>query len=217
MRECGPMKSKGRGPFFSHRRRSWLARAFSLVEVLVAMALAALVLGVLLRSVGLELAGVARVMPRYQNLILASYELEAALGERTPGDEKRDFYPYPRQPGDGDPWKIEITSETTTADPRLEQVALKLIPTIGPEIIVSAYRLRNRHADQAPPGPSPSPGASPGPPSGSPSPGGPGNQGAANTGLSGATPSAPGGFNNGGGTGFNSGGNTTGGTTGGGL
>ena len=117
------MNSKGGGPFFSHRHRSCI-RAFSLIEVLVALALAALVLGVLLRSVGLERSGVARVMPRLQNLVLASYELESALGEHTPGEETRDFYPYPQQPGEGDPWKLELKSEVTTADPRLEQVTL---------------------------------------------------------------------------------------------
>lgn len=191
-----------------------MSRAFSLVEVLVAMALAALVLGVLLRSVGLELSGVARVMPRFQNLVLASYELEAALGERTPGEETRDFYPYPLQPGEGDPWKLELSSEVTTADPRLEQVTLVLTPTNGPPVTVSAYRLRARHQDE--PFPSGSPSASPSPrPGASPSPGGPTNQSA-----TGATPSLgaspPGGS---GGSGF---GNTTGsstglGTTGGGL
>lgn len=205
MRECGRMKSKSGGLFFSHRHRSWLARAFTLVEVLVALALAALVLGVLLRSVGLELAGVARVMPRFQNLVLASYELEAALGEHTPGHETRDFYPYPKEPGEGDPWKLEITSEVTTADPRLEQVLLKLTPTNGVPITVSAYRLRARHQD-AQPGASPSP-----TPGSSPSPGGPGNQGATTA----ASPT-PSGSN--GGTSFGtSGSSTAGGTTGGGL
>lgn len=178
------------------------------------MALAALVLGVLLRSVGLELSGVARVMPRLQNLVLASYELESALGERTPGEETRDFYPYPREPGEGDPWKLEIKSEVTTADPRLEQVTLTLIPTNGPEINVTAYRLRARHQDQMPPGP----GASPSPrPTPSSTPGGPTNQGAATTGNTGSSPSATGGSGFGNSSGSSGFGNTTGATTGGGL
>lgn len=190
-----------------------MSRAFSLVEVLVAMALAALVLGVLLRSVGLELAGVARVIPRFQNLVLASYELEAALGERTPGEESRDFYPYPREPGEGDPWKLVLESEVTTADPRLEQVTLTLTPATGVPVSVTAYRLRARHQDE--PFPAGSPGASPSPrPNPSLSPGGPTNQ----TATSGATPGS-GATPLGGGSGF---GNTTGsstglGTTGGGL
>lgn len=191
-------------------RPHWLSqKAFTLIEVLISLGLAALVLGVLLRSVATELAGVARLTPRFQNLLLASYELEAALGERTPGEETRDFYPYPREPGDGDPWKVQISSEVTTADPRLEAVTLVLTPSNAMPVTVSAYRLRARRQDEPPvggPSPSPRPGASPRP-GGSPRPSG---TGSTSGGLSGGTTGGlPGGASGGG----LSGGTTVGGST----
>lgn len=143
-------------------------RAFSLIEVLVALALAALVLGVLLRSVGLQLSSLARLMPRFEALVTASYELESALGERTPGHESRELYLYPRQEGEGKPWKLEFTAEVTTADPRLERVLLELTTDRGVFVALSAYRLRMRHPDKKKPGPPD--GGPPPPPDGGPPP-----------------------------------------------
>ncbi|MEW6282279.1 MAG: hypothetical protein AB1758_26975 [Candidatus Eremiobacterota bacterium] len=219
---------KRRRAFGRSTSRSWWipgGGGFSLLEVLVALALTALTLAALLRSAGLEMAGLARIMPRYQALVLASSELEMALQEKTSGEEEREFWPYPLEPGEGDPCKLTITSKVTTADPRLEEIRLRLDTPRGYHVTLSAYRLRARHQDgTGGPTPSPSPGATPGqPPSPSPSPqagssGGfsSGSQGVgSSSGSQGASSGSQG--SSGGFPGATSGGSSQGGSTGGGT
>ena len=54
---------------------------FSLLEVLAAMAIAALTFGVLLRSVSLQILTISRATARYQSLSYASALLERKMAE----------------------------------------------------------------------------------------------------------------------------------------
>lgn len=111
------------------------------MEILIAVALAALVLGVLLRTVGLQMVAVSRATDRYRALLYASSVLERKLAEGFTGDaaieeEGPDGYVY------------TLEAQVVTADPRVEQVKVLVSSPRGSNASLSAYRLRIRRESQ---------------------------------------------------------------------
>lgn len=117
-------------------------RGFNLVEILIAVALAALVLGVLLRTVGLQMVAVSRATDRYRSLLYASHVLERKLSEGFSGDSVTDEAGL-----DGYMYTLDV--QVVTADPRVEQVKVVVSSPRGSNASLSAYRLRIRR-EQAP-------------------------------------------------------------------
>lgn len=113
---------------------------FSLLEVLAAMAIAALTFGVLLRSVSLQILTISRATGRYQSLAYASALLERKMAEGVTEDEavsaELDSYSY------------SIDTHVVTADPRVQQVEVKVSANQGGGASLSAYRLRIRRRKQ---------------------------------------------------------------------
>lgn len=114
------------------------AGGFTLLEVLLALALAALVLGTLLSSAGVQTLRIARIGPRYQALLCASRILEKAADEGFRGEESGNER--------GLDWRLRTSP--VSADPRLEQIRVEL-PGAGPgsSVVLTAYRLRARNQD----------------------------------------------------------------------
>ena len=111
---------------------------FTLLEVLLALALAAMVLGTLLTAAGVQTLRIARIEPRYQALLTASRILEKAADQRFRGEESGTEQ--------GLDWRLRITP--VPADPRLEQLHLEVLGTRpGTSVVLAAYRLRARHED----------------------------------------------------------------------
>ncbi len=111
---------------------------FTLLEVLLALALAALVLGTLLSSAGVQTLRIARIEPRYQALLTASRVLEKAADQRFRGEESGS--------GQGLEWRLQTAP--VPADPRLEQIRVEVRGTRpGTSVVLAAYRLRARHED----------------------------------------------------------------------
>ncbi|MCA9791672.1 MAG: prepilin-type N-terminal cleavage/methylation domain-containing protein [Candidatus Eremiobacteraeota bacterium] len=109
---------------------------FSLLEVLAAMAIAALTFGVLLRSVSLQILTISRATARYQSLSYASALLERKMAEGVTEDEaitdELDDYSY------------RVDTHVVTADPRVQQVEVVVKSNQGGGASLSAYRLRIR-------------------------------------------------------------------------
>lgn len=111
---------------------------FSLLEVLVALALAALVLGVLIRTAGAESLEIGRATSRYQALVTASGLLEAAAEERFGGEES----------GEEGPVGYRLETRTMPVDPRLEELRVEVEGERGVRLVLRAYRLRARHREE---------------------------------------------------------------------
>lgn len=124
---------------------------FTLVEVLVALAMAAVGFGVVLHSVGLQMAVVAGAVDRHQMLLYSSQLLEtnlaAGLGEEdvdeqelveedeSDSEDRRDQMVKASQ------YLYSIKLSPVTADPRIQQVTATLRAGRG-STRLSAYRLR---------------------------------------------------------------------------
>lgn len=126
---------------------------FTLVEVLVALAMAAVGFGVVLHSVGLQMAIVAGAVDRHQMLLYSSQLLEtnlaAGLGEEdvdeqelveedeseSDSEDRRDQMVKASQ------YLYSIKLSPVTADPRIQQVTATIKAGRG-STRLSAYRLR---------------------------------------------------------------------------
>jgi prepilin-type N-terminal cleavage/methylation domain-containing protein len=121
---------------------------FTLIEVLIALALAAVGFGVILNSVGLQMTLVSTSVERHQMLLYASEALETALARGTVGEEEIEE-PIFRPGRDGkDDQQVpqffySISARPVTADPRVEQVTVNVKGSSG-QVRLSAYRLRVR-------------------------------------------------------------------------
>ena len=116
----------------------------------MALALAAIVLGIVLNTVSRQTLGVARAMPRYQAVLQASQALELKMEQDASG-EKATAQPT---------FKFDQKVAVVTADPRVEQVEIKTFYAGGNSLTLAAYRLRvkrRRGGDSASPTPSPTP------------------------------------------------------------
>lgn len=125
-------------------------KGFTLVEVLLALAIAALGFGVVLHSVGLQMTLVASSVERHQMLLYASEALEVALARGTLGEEEVEV-PIGRQSRTQNEsesletaqFLYRITAQPVTADPRVQQITVTVRGDRG-QVRLSAYRLRVR-------------------------------------------------------------------------
>lgn len=119
--------------------------AFTLMEVLVALGLATLVLGVLLSGAGLQALRIARVEPQYRAMLAGSAVLEKAADQRFRGEETGT--------AQGLPWRL--TTGSVPADPRIDQLRVEVEGRGRAVVTLRAYRLRAQHQDpKASPSPS---------------------------------------------------------------
>lgn len=134
----------------SIRRR----QAFTLSEVLVALGLAALVLGVVLQAASRDTLSVARSPHRYQALLRASQVLEYRMEEDRQNDDATGSA--------GEKFPYDLSTRPVVTDPRVEQVEVAVSSGLKRREVVSAYRLRIRRQGGEDAGePTPSPSASP--------------------------------------------------------
>lgn len=123
---------------------------FTLVEVLVALAIAALGFGVILHSLGLQLTTVATSVDRHQMLMSASQVLETSLANGKLVQDRSDVPLVSDRRSSRESTSIEISrflyslrSSPVTSDPRIQQVQTTV--TNGRRrATLSAYRLKIR-------------------------------------------------------------------------
>lgn len=119
---------------------------FTLVEVLVALAVAAVGFGIILHSVGLQMSLVAGALERHQMLLYSSQVLEVKLSAGYDGTEIKDVPIGFQESAYGEEIEVpeflyRIQGQPVTADPRVQQVTVTMD---GRRSIMrlSAYRLR---------------------------------------------------------------------------
>ena len=125
-------------------------KGFTLVEVLIALAMAALGFGVILHSVGLQMSLVANSLGRHQMLLYASQVLETNLANGLVEEKVTDaeFSTKEADEGDGDGGAVPVKflysldANPVTADPRVQQVTTTILGPKGRAVRLSAYRLR---------------------------------------------------------------------------
>lgn len=112
---------------------------FSLMEVLVALALATLILGVLLSGAGMQTVRIARMEPRYRAMLAASAALEKAADQKFTGNES----------GEQDGLPYRLVTGSVPADPRIDQLRVEVQGGRGVSVTLRVYRLRAQHDDPA--------------------------------------------------------------------
>lgn len=125
-------------------------RGFTLVEVLIALAIAALGFGVILHSVGLQMSVVANSLNRHQMLLYASQVLETNLASGLVEEEVTEAEissSSATEEGEDASEAIErfvysLDTQPVTADPRIQQVTAQITSPSGQLLRLSAYRLR---------------------------------------------------------------------------
>lgn len=132
-------------------------RGFTLSEVLLGLALAALVLGVVLQSTTRDTLSVARMPSRYQALLRASQVLEYRMEEDRQSDDATGSA--------GEKFPYDLSTKPVVSDPRVEQVEVAVASGDRRREVVSAYRLRVRRKNESPTTPSASPTPQAAPPS----------------------------------------------------
>ena len=126
-------------------------RGFSLVEVLLALAMAAVGFGVVLHSVGRQMAMVSGSLDRHQMLMYASEALESNLARGVTNSEvEPQEIPIGAFGESEDEAQTEaakyfykVEAAPVTADPRVEQVTVTVSGDRG-ILRLSAYRLKVR-------------------------------------------------------------------------
>ena len=123
---------------------------FTLVEVLIALAIAAVGFGVVLHGIGLQMTLVATAVERHQMLMYASESLETAMARGTTGEEmvEEPIERFTRSNSEREEEGLEtarffykISAEPVTADPRVQQITVQVRADRG-QVRLSAYRLR---------------------------------------------------------------------------
>jgi prepilin-type N-terminal cleavage/methylation domain-containing protein len=123
---------------------------FTLVEVLMALAMAALGFGVILHSLGMQLSLVANSMTRHQMLLYASQVLETNLANGLVEEQVSEAeISQQDSQGEGDDptavmarYMYGLDTQPVTADPRVQQVTATVQGPNGQQVRLSAYRLR---------------------------------------------------------------------------
>ena len=131
------------GNITSHLR----CKAFTLVEVLIGLALAVIVLGVVLNSVSRQTLAVNRDRVRYQSMLRASLALEQKMEQDA--SQEKSVTVLGANPEEKDAIKVETMAKVVTADPRVEQVEVTVPNGPGLQVSLSAYRLRIRRAEKS--------------------------------------------------------------------
>lgn len=120
---------------------------FTLVEVLIALAIAAIGFGVILHSIGLQMSLVATSVERHQMLLHASQALETSLSRGTSGDEEVEapIGSSERDQEDGEVQRFfySLSAKPVTADPRIQEVTVTVKGSRG-QTRLAAYRVRVR-------------------------------------------------------------------------
>ena len=132
-----------------------LDQGFTLVEVLVALAIAALGFGVVLHSLGLQMSLVGSSLERHQMLMYASEALEANLTAGTlndtevevPFDQSRGTDRSESQAIQSAQYFYSLGVQPVTADPRIQQVSVRVEGRRG-QVRLSAYRLKVRRESE---------------------------------------------------------------------
>ena len=131
--------------------------AFTLTEVLLALGLATIVLGVVLQSATRDMLSVSQTPQKYQALLRASQVLEVRMEEDRIGEDPRGSV--------GEKFPYDLSTKPVVTDPRVEQVEVAVGAGRGKRESVSAYRLRVRRPNKpkadATPTPTPSPSDNP--------------------------------------------------------
>ncbi|MBQ7503454.1 type II secretion system protein [bacterium] len=119
------------------RRALKKTEAFSLIEVLVALALASMVFGALLSGFGRHVQSVANLERRYRNLVVASAALEKTMDFSASGDTTDTL----------DNIIYTVTVRSMPSDPRIDCACSTVKgDRTGQGAAVSAYRLRGMSA-----------------------------------------------------------------------
>ncbi len=113
---------------------------FTLVEVLVAVAIVSLALGVILRSSSLQILTISRATTRYQAMLYASSVLEVKLAQRVGDSTVED---------EVGSYSYSLETSAVTADPRVQQVRVVVNGKGNVGVSLAAYRLRIRGDDGA--------------------------------------------------------------------
>ena len=122
---------------------------FTLVEVLIALGLAAVVLGVVLQSASRDVLSVSRTPQRYQALLRASQVLEVRMEEDRQGGDPLGSV--------GEKFPYDLSTKPVVTDPRVAQVEVAVGSGGRQRESVSAYRLRIRRQTKASATPTPTP------------------------------------------------------------
>lgn len=128
-------------------------KAFTLVEVLVGLALASIVLGVILNTVSRQTVAVSRNRARYQGMLRASQSLEykmeldaaGAGGKTAVTTSPTGTHPADKITSGPTP---EILTRPVLSDSRVEQVEASIAYGSGLRCYMNAYRLRVRRANK---------------------------------------------------------------------
>lgn len=127
-------------------------RGFTLVEVLIALSIAALGFGVVLHSLGLQMSLVSNCLTRHQMLLYSSEVIESQLSNGVPSekivDEKISNPATADTDSELEPTQFlySVSSLPVTADPRMQQVST-VVKAGRHQIRLSAYRLRIRREE----------------------------------------------------------------------
>lgn len=131
-------------------------QGFTLVEVLIALALAAIGFGVVLNGVGLQMTLVATSVEKHQMLMYASEAMENAMSRGTLGDEEveESINHFSRSKSEREEEGLEqaeflysISTQPVTADPRVQQVTVQVRGDRG-LVRLAAYRLRVKREEK---------------------------------------------------------------------
>ena len=114
----------------NHARR---VLGFSLMEVLVSMALGSLVVGVVLSDVSSHVVRLARVEPYYRAMVAANAVLERAMAEQVTSSES----------GEENGLAYQIEAGSVEADSRVMELKATVVPSTGRPVSLSVYRLRS--------------------------------------------------------------------------
>ena len=114
----------------NHARR---VLGFSLMEVLVSMALGSLVVGVVLSDVSSHVVRLARVEPYYRAMVAANAVLERAMAEQVTSSES----------GEENGLAYQIEAGSVEADSRGMELKATVVPSTGRPVSLSVYRLRS--------------------------------------------------------------------------
>jgi prepilin-type N-terminal cleavage/methylation domain-containing protein len=125
--------------------------AFTLVEVLIALAIAAIGFGVILHSIGMQLSLVGNSLTRHQMLLYASQVLETSLANGLVEEQVTDAEISAAAEDDSDQGEASeaiarfvygLETVPVTADPRVQQVTASIKGPSHHGLRLSAYRLR---------------------------------------------------------------------------